>query len=164
MSSPFQKKFSAKSPIGPSPLTKKSPLNSFPVKPNTKLNENESIIVYGGGRNFKFDNAEEASAKRQEFRNQGDRDAEMFGVTEIKEGPDAGTYTEQRIDAKSGQLRTEKQEQNIARSKKDPKPNVKSNFSSKNNRGYTDKFTLESTNEKNSSVGQAYDRVYKNNN
>ena len=134
-----------------------SPLNAFPIKKGTKLKEGESILVTGaGGRTSKVSSVQEAIAKRAEARKAGVKDSTITGVTEVS----PGVYTEQRKDTKTGKLRTEKQEISKARSKKTPKPVVKSKEAQKRKKDYTETFTLKSTGEEGTSVGEAYDRVY----
>jgi hypothetical protein len=129
----------------------------FPIKPSTKLKEGESVLVKGpGGRTFQASSVQEAMEMRNRFRQSGAQDTSLTGVTELS----SGLFTEQRRDDRSGELRTEQQEISLARSKKDPKPSVKSKEAAERGRDYTSTFSLQSTGEENSPVGLAYDRIY----
>lgn len=134
-----------------------SPLLKFPIKKGTKLKEGESVLVKGpGGRTYKTSSAEEAFKKRGEFRKQGVKDVDITGVTEVSKD----VYSEQRVDPKTGSLKTEKQEVSEARSSANKKPKVKSSTATKLGKGYAETFSLKSTGEEGSSVGNAFDRVY----
>ena len=130
---------------------------NFTIKPSTKLKKGESILVKGpGDRTFQVSSVQEAIDMRSRFRQSGVQDTSLTGVTELP----SGLFTEQRIDDRSGELRTEQQEINLARSKKDPKPSVKSKEATERGEDYTSTFSLESTKEEETPVGRAYDRVY----
>lgn len=143
------------------PANMLSPLNAYPVTPQTKLKEGEYALVTGaGGRTFKVSSVQEAIAKRAEARKAGVKDSTITGVTEVS----PGVYTEQRKDTKTGKLRTEKEEIARTRSVKNPKPVVKSKEAQKRKKDYTETFTLKSTGEKGTPVGEAFDRVYSSDN
>jgi hypothetical protein len=138
------------------PTNMVSPLNAFPIGKGTKLQEGESVLVTGaGGRTYKYDNIEQAKAKRGEERMKGVKSS-LTGVTEVS----PGEYTEQRRSTKTGKLLSEKQEKARLKSKKYPNPQVKSPEAQAFKKDYTETFTLKSTGEEDSPVGEAYDRVY----
>ncbi len=134
-----------------------SPLKMFPIKPSTKLQKGEAVLVKGpGGRTFKASSVKEAMGMRSKFREAAAPDTSLTAVTEVS----PGVFTEQRRDPQSSELRTEKQEISLARSKKDPKPSVKSKEATLRKKDYASTFGLKSTKEEGTPVGKAYDRVY----
>ena len=76
---------------------------NFPIKPSTKLKKGESILVKGpGDRTFQVSSVQEAIDMRSIFIQSGVQDTSLTGVTELP----SGLFTEQRIDDRSGELRT----------------------------------------------------------